>query len=85
MEQDKSLLDELVGKKVLIKNQFGIGTKAGMLPGEYKGVLLSYDDKFIKLEYEVRKFVNNNSMLGKSVILVNLVYVITVEEYQETE
>jgi hypothetical protein len=83
MEKTGLLLEGLLGKTVLIKTQGGIGTKDGMMLGDYKGTLLEYDGKFIKLEYNIRKFVEGTSALSKATIFINANYIITVEEYEE--
>ena len=85
MEQGKFLFGELIGKKLLIKTHYGVGNAVGMLPGDYKGVLLDFDDKFVKLECEVKRFVESSSVTAKTVILINIGYIITLEEYQERE
>jgi hypothetical protein len=83
MENTGILLEELLGKLVLVRTQGGIGTKDGMMPGDYKGTLLAHDGKVIKLEYEVRKFAEGTSTLSKAMIFINLDYIMTVEEYTE--
>jgi hypothetical protein len=83
MEQDKMLLDELVGKKVVIKTHWGTGTKDDMLLGDYKGILLGHDDKFMKVEYEIKKFVEGTNIISKSTLLINTSQIITIEEYEE--
>ena len=83
MEHDKALLTELVGKKVLIKTHYGIGTRDDMALGDYKGLLLAFDEDFLKIEYDIKKFIQGKSTLSKSVLLINLGYIITIEEYQE--
>ena len=84
MEQDKHLFDELIGKKIVIKTHGGTGTKGDMIIGDYKCILLSYDDKFIKIEYEIKKFSEGASVITKSMMLINIAYVITMEEYRES-
>jgi hypothetical protein len=49
MENTGILLEELLGKLVLVRTQGGIGTKDGMMPGDYKGTLLAMI--FINLDY----------------------------------
>ena len=85
MEYDKMLLEELVGKKVLVKTHYGTGTKDDQAPGDYKGQLLAFDGKFLKIEYEVKKFVDGANRLSKSILWVNLGYVITIEQYPEKQ
>ncbi len=82
MEQNDSLIKELVGKKILVKTHGGLGNRSDMVLAQYKGIMISYDDKFIRLEYEVSKFVEGLNALSKSIILVNIAYIITIEEYQ---
>jgi hypothetical protein len=78
------LISELVGKMVLVRSRGGVGTKGPMLSGDYKGLLLGADDEFLKLEYEVSKFVEGKNVITKEIVLIDLKYVITVEEYKET-
>jgi len=85
MEQNQSLLKELKDKEVIIKTHGGVGTKITMPAGDYKGILLDYDDKFIKLEYEISKFVGGNNIITKAILLINFEYIMTVEEYQGKE
>ncbi len=83
MDYDKTLLAELVGKKILVKTHYGAGTKGDMAIGDYKGTLLAFDEDFLKVEYEVKKFVDGATVVSQSVLLINLAYVITMEQYQE--
>jgi len=85
MEQNEPLLKDLVGKKVLIKTHGGAGTKITMAAGDYKGILLGYDDKFIKVEYELSKFIEGKNIITKAIMLINFGYIITIEEYLEKE
>ncbi|MFI5412818.1 MAG: hypothetical protein ACHQX1_02915 [Candidatus Micrarchaeales archaeon] len=80
MEQDRQTLKELLGKKLLIKSHYGIGTKGDMMLGDYKGILLGYDDNFIKIEYEITRFVEGANVVSKSILLINTNYIITIEE-----
>jgi small nuclear ribonucleoprotein (snRNP)-like protein len=83
MELDTSFLNELVGKKILVKTNYGAGTGAGLPPGNYKGVLMGYDGEFIKLEYDIRKYVEGAGVVSKSTLLLNASCIITIEEFQE--
>ena len=83
MEFDKSLLTELIGKKVVIKTHYGIGTKNDMAVGDYKGILLEFDGNFAKIEYDVKTFVEGSTRTTTSILLINLIYMISVEQYVE--
>ncbi len=83
MEQDKSFLAELVGKMILVKTHYGTATSVDMKPGDYKGILLGYDGTFIKLEYDFRKFVSGAGVAGKTTVLINIAYIISIEEHPE--
>lgn len=81
--ENNNFLNELIGEKVLVKTHFGAGTKDDMVVGDYKGIILAFDGNFIKIEYEVKKFVEGANQLSKSVLLLNIADVITIERYQE--
>ena len=83
MEYDKKLLTELVGKKILIRTHYGVGTKDDIALGDYKGTLLEFDEDFLKIEYDVKKFVEGSNKVSKSILWVNMGYIITIEQYQE--
>lgn len=83
MENTGLLLEELIGKNVLVKTAGGIGTKNGMMEGDYNGTLLAYDGKAIKLEYIIKKFIEGGNVESKAIILINADYIITIEEYQQ--
>ena len=86
MEQDRSFITQLVGKTVWVTTATtagGVGTKDASA-GNYKGVLLDFDGHFLKLEYEMKKFVSGAGLISKGVILINVTYVMTVEEYKES-
>jgi hypothetical protein len=85
MESDKQLLNELVGRKIVVKTHGGTGTKEDMLIGDYKCILLEYDDKFIKVEYELRKFIDGKGVIDKLILFINISHIITIEDYQEKE
>ena len=85
MEYDKVLLTELLGKKILIKTHYGAGTKDDQAPGDYKGELLAFDGDFLKIEYEVKRFIDGANRTSKSILWVNRGYVITIEQYEEKE
>ena len=82
MEQETLFIGELVGKTVWIATKGGLGTKEDQMAGDYKGLLLGFDGEFLKLEYETKKFVQGASSVTKGVILINVRYVITAEEYK---
>lgn len=84
MPQSNILISEMVGKIVIVRTQGGIGTKGSMLSGDYKGVLLGADGDFLKLEYDVIKFVEGKSIVNKEQVMINMQYVITVEEFKES-
>ncbi len=84
MEVKESLIAGLVSKKILVKTQGGIGTKeykGGI--GEYKGNLLGFDGTFLRLEYEVSRFIAGATKVNNEIILINVAYIISVEEYRE--
>jgi len=73
-----------MGSLILVKTRGGTGTKdVTLVGGEYKGTLIDFDGTFIKLEYETKKFWNKDITITKETILINLAYVITLEEYKE--
>jgi hypothetical protein len=83
MDGPESFVNELVGKTVLVKTHMGAGTKDVRLStGEYKGVLLGFDGKFLKLEYDINKFTEGNNLVTKDLILINAAYIITINEYK---
>ena len=83
MEQSTtSFITELIGKTVWITTRGGLGTKDALVAGDYKGTLAGFDGEFIKLEYEIRKFVGGTTDTSKGVILINKRYIITAEEYK---
>lgn len=80
------LLNELMGKKVMVKTKGGSGIRDQLLEeGSYPGMLVGSDHNFVKLEYTVQKFVNGNPVDVKQSILINIAYIITVEEYAPRE
>jgi hypothetical protein len=84
MEGNKLLVNELVGKKILVKTHGGAGTKEYKVQvGEYKGTLLDFDGSFMKLEYEVSRFTGGETKVTNEILLLNAAYIITVEEYVE--
>jgi hypothetical protein len=83
MEDGKLLINELMGKKVLVKTHGGSGIKDIVLvEGNYVGTLLSFDGTFLKIEYTIRKFQATDA---KDTVLINLAYVITIEEFRQRE
>lgn len=84
MEENK-FIEELVAKSVLIKTHGGTGIQENVLSGEYKGILIGFDGKFIKVEYETKKFVEGASKIFKKLVVINIEYVITVAEYTPEE
>lgn len=86
MDENRSFIYELVGKKILVKTKGGLGVKDIILvEGTYSGILLGFDGSFLKIEYEVRKFLNGIQTVTKDVILINIAYIITAEEYKIKE
>jgi hypothetical protein len=86
MENNMSFIGDMTGKTVLVKTHGGVGLKeAGLMAGEYKGVLLGFDGTFIKLEYDVKKFLNGNAISSKDIMLINAAYIITLNEYRSKE
>lgn len=82
MEDVKGLLGEFVGKEILIKTHGAAGARdASLKAGEYKGILLSFDGMFIKIEYGVRKFAVGGSSVAKETMLINVAYIMSVEQY----
>lgn len=80
------LLNELMGKKVLVKTKGGSGIRDQILEeGTYPGMLVGSDINFIKLEYDITTFVNGAETKLKQSILINIAYIITVEEYKAKE
>lgn len=83
MEENKLFINELIGKKVLIKTRGGEGVKdVTITPGGYKGNMLGFDGSLIKLEYNVVKFESGAEVITKSIIFINLAYIITVQEVE---
>jgi small nuclear ribonucleoprotein (snRNP)-like protein len=81
MEENKSFLNEFIGKKVLVHTKGGPGIKDVIsTEGSYRGMLIGFDGNFIKLEYDVAKFVNGKSENVKERVIINLSYIITLEE-----
>ena len=79
----KSFMEDFVGKVVLIKTHWGLGTQdASLKAGEYKGLLLGYDGSFLKLEYDVRTFISGANVVTKDILLINRSYVLSVGEYR---
>ena len=77
------LLNELMGKKVVVKTNGGSGIRDQLLEaGSYPGVLIGSDNNFIKLEYTLQKFVGGSPTDVQQTILINIAYIITVEEYK---
>ncbi len=82
MEQNIPFISELIGKTVWITTSGGLGTKDALVVGDYKGTLLGFDGEFIKLEYEIKKFAEGAGSIEKGVLLINVKYIITAEEYK---
>lgn len=82
MDESKSLIADLVGKKIVLRTREGAGTRDDMMVGDYKGTLLGFDGKFLKLEYEIKSFIEGKSIIDKRIILINTRYIITAEEYE---
>ncbi len=83
MEENKLLISELLGRKVIVKTSGGQGIKDVILvEGNYVGNLLSFDGTFIKLEYTIRKFQTSDA---KDIVFINVAYIITIEEYRQRE
>jgi hypothetical protein len=82
MDPEKSFLGEMVGKVVWVTTAGGLGTKDAFA-GNYKGTLLGFDGQFLKLEHELKRFVNGATIVDKAIIVINASYVRTVEEYRE--
>jgi hypothetical protein len=83
MDSDKSYVGELVGKLLWVSTRGGAGSKDASV-GNYKATLIGFDGKFIKLEYEMKNFAAGASVLGKGVVMINIDYVISLEEYRES-
>lgn len=86
MEQEKSFVGELIGKAVWVTTAAtagGTGTRDASA-GKYRGTLIDFDGRFLKVEYDVVKFSGGTSVPGKDVILINASYVVTLEEYKES-
>jgi ribosomal protein L19 len=83
MEPDKSFIGEFIGKPVWVAVSVGVGTKDASA-GNYKGVLLGFDGQFLKLEYDIRTYVNGVAGTEKAAILINSAHVITIEAYRES-
>lgn len=82
MEKDNWLINELIGKTILVKTHGGVGTlDVSLKAGEYKGILLGFDGRFLRLEYNIRKFVNGVGSSNKDIILINTQYVISIDEF----
>jgi len=84
MEQNALFISELMGKTVWVTTSGGLGTKDAMVVGDYKGTLLGFDGEFIKLEYEVKKYIEGAGSTDKGIILINTRYIITAEEYKSS-
>jgi hypothetical protein len=83
MEPNNSLINEFMGKTILVRTHWGMGTKdISLTAGDYKGVLLAFDGNFIKLEYEIKSFVNGINVVTKDIILINLTCILTLGEYR---
>jgi hypothetical protein len=86
MEDSKWFISELIGKLVLVKTHWGMGTKdVSLRAGEYKGLLLGFDGAFIKLEYEMMKFSAGSGAIAKDVILINVAYIVSLDEYRNKD
>lgn len=86
MDVEKSLIKEFMGKTILVRTHWGMGTKdISLTAGDYKGVLLAFDGNFIKLEYEIKNFVNGINVITKDIILINTVCILTLGEYRAKE
>jgi len=82
MESEIQFLAELIGKTVLVKTHGGAGTKdASLSAGDYRGVLLGFDGKFIKLECDTKRFTGGKGSMAKETIYINSAYTISVGEY----
>lgn len=86
MEANTWFINEMIGKTILVKTQGGSGTKdASLMVGEYKGVLLGFDGIFLRLEYATRKYSGGTNAVFKDVVLINVTYIISVEETKSSE
>ena len=83
MEKDTSFIEELVGKLVWITTEGGTGTKDAS-KDNYKGTLLGFDGRFVKLEYVLKKFTEGTSVVVKGTIIINISYLISIEDYKES-
>lgn len=83
MDVNKALVNELLGKTILVRTHWGMGTKdISLTAGDYKGVLQAFDGNFIKLEYEIKTFVNGVNVITKDIILINVTCILTMGEYR---
>ncbi len=86
MENENQFLTDLTGKTVLVKTHGGAGTKdASLSAGDYRGVLLGFDGKFIKLECDTKRFAGGKGSMAKETIYINSAYTISVGEYISKE
>ncbi len=86
MEEKRLLINEYLGKKIVVKTSGGAGIKDIVLvEGNYVGDLLAFDGTFLKLEYLIRNFLNGVKTETKDVILINIAYVISIEEFKQRE
>lgn len=86
MEENKPFIDELIGKIIIVQTKVGSPVKDVVLTeGSYKGKLLGFDGSFIKLEYDVTKFVNGKQEITKEVVFIDVAYILTIEEFKDTE
>lgn len=84
MANSKGFMDDLTGKRVLIKTQGGAGTKdARLAAGEYQGVLLGFDGDFIELQYETKRFTAGTGTTTKEIIFINVAFIISVNELEK--
>ena len=82
MEQESSYIIGLVGKKIIVRASEGIGTRGDMTAGDYKGILQGFDGEFLKLEYEVKQFIEGKQQVHTEVLYLNKRFLITAEEFR---
>ena len=81
MADNKPIIEELLGKKIVVKTRGGTGIKdVALVEGEYVGKMLAFDGTFVKLEYTIRQFQLEDT---KDVVLINTAYIITVQEFRQ--
>lgn len=85
MAEEKMLLEQMVGKLVLIRSNMGEGSGAGIEKGNYLGVVKGYDGRFLYLEYDVKSFAENKTVISKATVMLNTSYIISVEEIKDAQ